>query len=92
MRLHFLGLLLAVATTLGACAQGSIKSESTAVSQPSCEQLRKTGATADQLVQRGCCSHHSGVCGCSRRRVVCCDNSYSPSCLCNQDDPKGVVN
>lgn len=31
---------------------------------------------------RGCCSHHSGVCGCESGRTVCCDNTYSPSCGC----------
>jgi hypothetical protein len=31
---------------------------------------------------RGCCSHHHGVCGCSGHTIVCCDNSFSPSCGC----------
>jgi len=31
---------------------------------------------------RGCCSWHDGVCGCSAGRVVCCDNTLSPSCGC----------
>lgn len=32
----------------------------------------------------GCCSWHSGVCGCdtSVGRQVCCDGTYSPSCTC----------
>lgn len=34
------------------------------------------------LAQRGCCSHHGGVCGCQSGRVTCCDGSYSPSCTC----------
>lgn len=33
-------------------------------------------------LQRGCCSHHRGVCGCDGGRQVCCDGSYSPSCGC----------
>lgn len=33
--------------------------------------------------RRGCCSHHSGVCGCSDGRAVCCDNTLSPSCGCD---------
>ena len=37
----------------------------------------------DIYEQRGCCSHHGGVCGCSGGRAVCCDGSYSPSCGCN---------
>lgn len=32
--------------------------------------------------QRGCCSWHGGVCGCSTPRVVCCDGALSPSCRC----------
>lgn len=34
------------------------------------------------VAQRGCCSWHGGVCGCKNGRVVCCDNTYSPSCRC----------
>jgi hypothetical protein len=34
------------------------------------------------LGQRGCCSHHSGVCGCSGGRTQCCDGTQSPSCRC----------
>ena len=30
-----------------------------------------------------CCSWHSGVCGCSNGRALCCDGSASPSCGCN---------
>jgi len=33
--------------------------------------------------RRGCCSWHSGVCGCSNGRAVCCDNTLSPSCGCD---------
>ncbi len=36
--------------------------------------------------QRGCCSHHGGVCGCSGGRKKCCDGSLSPSCTCHHDD------
>lgn len=38
------------------------------------------------LEKRGCCSHHSGVCGCSGGRVTCCDGTYSPSCTCYKED------
>ena len=41
--------------------------------------------TQDQLARRGCCSHHSGVCGCSSGRSKCCDGSLSPSCGCKHD-------
>ena len=30
----------------------------------------------------GCCSWHRGVCGCSGDRVLCCDGTLSPSCMC----------
>lgn len=32
--------------------------------------------------QRGCCSHHGGVVGCSNGRQVCADGTLSPSCTC----------
>ena len=32
--------------------------------------------------RQGCCSKHSGVCGCSSGRAVCCDGTLSPSCRC----------
>lgn len=34
------------------------------------------------VMQRGCCSWHQGVCGCSNGRQVCCDGSLLPSCRC----------
>ena len=58
----------------------------TTISQ-TCEDLKQSGATAEQLARRGCCSWHDGVCGCSGGRIVCCDGSYSPSCTCNKSDP-----
>lgn len=39
-------------------------------------------------VQRGCCSHHGGVCGCAGGRSKCCDGTLSPSCQCFKDDIK----
>lgn len=34
--------------------------------------------------QRGCCSHHGGVAGCSSYgRTICNDGTLSPSCTCN---------
>ena len=33
--------------------------------------------------QRGCCSHHGGVAGCSdSERQICSDGTLSPSCTC----------
>lgn len=43
---------------------------------------------SEQIAQRGCCSHHGGVCGCQGGRAVCCDGQYSPSCGCHADDIK----
>ena len=59
-----------------------------------CTQLFESRQTPEQVAQRGCCSWHNGVCGCgSNGRVVCCDNTYSPSCTCHAEDSgKGVVN
>ena len=35
------------------------------------------------LAQQGCCSSHSGVCGCSSAgRTLCCDGTQSPTCTC----------
>ena len=36
----------------------------------------------DEVKQRGCCSWHGGVSGCSGGRVTCNDGTYSPSCTC----------
>lgn len=33
--------------------------------------------------QRGCCSHHGGVAGCSSGRQVCNDGTLSPTCTCS---------
>jgi hypothetical protein len=35
-----------------------------------------------EAAQRGCCSHHGGVCGCKGGRKVCCDKTFSPTCTC----------
>ena len=37
---------------------------------------------ADIYEKQGCCSWHSGVCGCSYGRALCCDGTLSPSCGC----------
>jgi hypothetical protein len=35
-----------------------------------------------ELTQRGCCSWHGGVWGCSSGQAVCCDGNLSPGCGC----------
>ena len=47
-----------------------------------CDDLKTEGATEQELAQQGCCSWHNGICGCSGGRIVCCDNTLSPSCGC----------
>lgn len=42
--------------------------------------------STEQLAQRGCCSHHGGVCGCSGGTAMCCDGNPSPSCGCHAND------
>lgn len=51
-----------------------------------CEAIMKTG-DKELIAQRGCCSHHQGVCGCSNGRDKCCDGTLSPSCTCNSIVP-----
>lgn len=62
--------------------------------EASCKQFQSSGnTTSEQLAQRGCCSWHGGVCGCSAGVVQCCDGSGSPSCRCHANDliePKSV--
>lgn len=31
---------------------------------------------------QGCCSHHSGICGCKNGHSLCCDNTVSNTCTC----------
>jgi len=50
-----------------------------------CESIIKDG-NKNLLVQRGCCSHYGGVCGCQSGWVTCCDGSYSPSCTCKSGE------
>lgn len=39
------------------------------------------------LAKSGCCSWHGGVnhCDTVTGRIVCNDNTYSPSCMCERD-------
>lgn len=30
----------------------------------------------------GCCSYHGGVCGVQDGKIVCCDDTLSPTCVC----------
>jgi len=55
--------------------------------QAICGQFEISGLNNDQLAQRGCCSHHGGVCGCAGLNLRCCDGVTSPSCGCHSIDP-----
>jgi hypothetical protein len=72
----------------------SMLSLSSLAEETSCKQLQSTSPiTSEQLAQRGCCSWHDGVCGCSGGVIQCCDGSSSPSCRCHANDliePKSV--
>ncbi len=46
-------------------------------------QSSDSSSTYTNVERRGCCSWHSGVCGCSNGRAVCCDNTLSKSCGCD---------
>lgn len=48
-----------------------------------CEMILANGGSQEELARSGCCSHHSGVCGCSGGRAACCDGTLSPSCGCD---------
>lgn len=57
----------------------------------SCVQLKQEGLTQEELAQRGCCSWHGGVCGCTGGRAVCCDGKLSPSCGCHGEDENSTL-
>jgi len=64
------------------------KSIFTALSQQEgCEQVALNDELSNDLSGQGCCSHHAGQCGCGGGRVMCCDGSMSPSCLCAKGTP-----
>lgn len=47
-----------------------------------CEQILKSN-DKELIARSGCCSWHGGVCDCAKNgRVICCDGSFSPTCLC----------
>ena len=51
-----------------------------------CSQSQLSNSLDIQIVQKGCCSHHGGVCGCSGGTAMCCDGNPSPTCGCHADD------
>ncbi len=48
-------------------------------------QLEQGRLDVAQVVQTDCCKSHKGVCGCRAGKLVCCDNTVSPTCTCHSD-------
>ena len=71
--------MLLTASTL--LATVNTKYENKIKEQQSVEVCKDSKAI--EVKQRGCCSWHGGVAGCSGGRVTCNDGTYSPSCTCN---------
>lgn len=82
MRRAIVLLILSFALTSIGVAKTDEKANTPPANSAVCERLQKSGAKPDQLAQQGCCSWHQGVCGCSGGRIICCDNTASPSCRC----------
>lgn len=85
-----LGMLLLVAA-LAVMAPSIVFAEETqpTVTLDACGQIAGLSPDVMDLIeqQRGCCSWHGGVCGCSSGgRVQCCDGTLSPSCRCRAED------
>lgn len=91
MKLIFLAIAL-LASIQSASATEDVTPKSAATVKSQCESLQSSGVSKELLAQSGCCSHHDGVCGCSGTMVLCCDNSFSPSCRCNKEEPIHNVN
>lgn len=77
--------------TVAGCSTTKQATLSGTMEHTACADTGLTLLQKDELGQRGCCSWHGGVCGCSGGSVVCCDNTYSPTCSCKTDD-KPTVN
>jgi len=91
MKYFFVLMILAFTVTVGYADTSSITKLPNAPAASICEPKnlivlttsRTTSISAKQdMMQRGCCSWHQGVCGCSKGRQVCCDGSLSPTCRC----------
>lgn len=87
---YVVGALLAVCgASVHAGDTPTITSAGESVGSADCMELNEQGLSPEELAQRGCCSWHKGVCGCSNGRVRCCDGTLSPSCTCATDSPSG---
>lgn len=60
-----------------------LQNSKTLEKQQKCNTLIAKNITLEEIQRRGCCSHHSGVCGCVNGRAKCCDGTLSPTCGCD---------
>jgi len=75
--------LISILATLafGASAEAIQSSKQDATIKQTKELCKDTKILNTQ--QRGCCSWHGGVAGCSNGIVKCNDGTLSPTCTCN---------
>ena len=97
LNLIFLYLILLFGTTFTVLATGVSYADDLKVSElanPALDlKLEIVNLNLEQKIARsGCCSWHGGVCDCIGGRVVCCDGTFSPTCTCNHDSIKEVMN
>ena len=50
-----------------------------------CPAVDQSRLDVAQVAQTDCCKGHKGVCGCRAGKIVCCDNTASPTCTCHSD-------
>jgi hypothetical protein len=81
--LLFSGTLLA--ETEGTMANGQTLSATELPLLQACPAPLGQRMNTAQVSQSDCCKGHKGVCGCRAGKIVCCDNSISPSCTCHSD-------
>lgn len=85
--LMVMALLLSLTTVSSAfAADPTTPADHPCLSLPSAPVMPSDLPTELQA-QRGCCSWHGGVCGCSNGRAQCCDGSLSPTCGCQAEIP-----
>lgn len=70
-------------------AENSGQARSSKTDNQVCENLKKQGATEEDIARQGCCSSHGGVCGCSGGKVSCCNGGNS-KCACKAEDHKSM--
>lgn len=81
-------LAVSIALVLSIITTFALVSTTTESPQPviATSTITTNSTPQEMLAKSGCCSHHSGVCGCKDGRVVCCDGTLSPSCKCDKSD------